>query len=149
MKNSLIIILSSLLVLLFLYTGLAKLLNLKEFANTLNNQPLPKSILPWLLWLVPFVEMVTALLLLIDRTRLIGLWSSLVIMLGFTVYTALVLLNVFAKIPCSCGGVIRQLTWKQHLVFNIFFLLLSATAIKICMHQNRVSRKPANRVGIN
>jgi hypothetical protein len=36
----------------------------------------------------------------------------------------------YAKhLPCSCGGVIKKLTWPQHLAFNIFFLLIAMTGI--------------------
>ena len=25
------------------------------------------------------------------------------------------------ELSCSCGGVIKQMNWTQHLIFNIFF----------------------------
>jgi hypothetical protein len=58
-----------------------------------------------------------------------GLYASLVLMLAFTIYTAAVLLHAFKYVPCSCGGVIRKLTWPQHLVFNLFFVGISVAAI--------------------
>jgi hypothetical protein len=34
-----------------------------------------------------------------------------------------------ANLPCSCGGVIQQLSWKQHIVFNISFIVLGIAGI--------------------
>jgi putative oxidoreductase len=50
-------------------------------------------------------------------------------MLLFTVYTFLVLINVFGRRPCACGGVIENLTWGQHLVFNLFFVGVAIAGI--------------------
>ena len=142
MKNKWVVILSSLLVLLFLYTGLVKLRDLQQFAGEMRNQVFPRTLVPYIIWILPSVEISVALLLLFDRTRFAGLLSSFVLMLLFTVYTALVLLHVFKRVPCSCGGVIRSLSWGQHLVFNLFFLAVSVTAIKIFMHEHRECRNP-------
>jgi len=32
-------------------------------------------------------------------------------------------------VPCSCGGALESLTWNQHLLFNIGFLLLALIGI--------------------
>jgi len=145
MKNKWVVILSSLLVLLFLYTGLVKFRDLQQFAGEMRNQVFPKTLVPYITWLIPSAEIGTALLLLFDRTHFAGLLSSFVLMLLFTVYTALVLLHMFNRVPCSCGGVIRSLSWGQHLVFNLFFLAVAVTAIKLCMHANRGNRKPEEK----
>ena len=122
-------VICSLLVLLFLYTSLSKWLDFKTFAGDINNQPFPNWMTPWLVWIVPVTEVLTVLALLFEKTRTTGLWASFVIMTLFTIYTALVLLRVFHRIPCSCGGVIKYLTWKQHLVFNLFFTSISIAGI--------------------
>ena len=122
-------VISSLLVLLFLYTSLSKWLDFKTFTGEMNNQPFPNWITPWLVWILPATEVLIVLALLFEKTRLKGLWASFVLMILFTIYTALVLLRVFHRVPCSCGGVIKNLTWKQHLVFNLFFTGISFAAI--------------------
>ncbi|WP_442892031.1 hypothetical protein [Chryseobacterium sp. VD8] len=33
--------------------------------------------------------------------------------------------------PCSCGGVIKNLTWPQHLIFNLFFVVITSLAIRV------------------
>ena len=147
MKQNWVIILSSLLVALFLYTGLAKFLNFQQFIADLQNQPFYKQFTPYLAWGLPSLEILIAVFLLFYRTRLPGLLASLLLLLLFTLYTAVVLLHGFNRVPCSCGGVIRQLSWGQHLVFNLFFLIISIIAINLFMHECRGSRKPGNRVG--
>ena len=95
----------------------------------MNNQPFPNWITPWLVWGIPLLEVLIVVLLIFDRTRLRGLYTSLVLMLAFTVYTVAVLLHAFKYVPCSCGGVIRKLTWPQHLFFNLFFVVISLLGI--------------------
>ncbi len=140
------------MVLLFVYTSINKLIDMKVFITDIRNQPFPEFIKPLLVWAVPITELVTASLLIFAPTRLIGLYLSFSIMFFFTLYTALVLSGFFKYVPCSCGGVIKNLNWKGHLLFNLFFLILSFLGILIdrnknnyrknFMHGNRQSRKP-------
>lgn len=130
MKRKIVIeILSSLLILLFVYTSVSKWLAFKKFIGEMNNQPFPNWMTPVLVWTLPAAEVLIAGLLMFDRTQLIGFRASLILMLLFTVYTGLVLLNVFGRTPCSCGGVIEQLSWGQHLFFNLFFVAVALTGI--------------------
>jgi len=119
-----------LLVILFLYTGISKFVDFKGFTYDLNNQPFPNILTAFLRWMVPLTEIAIVIALLFEKSRLIGLYASFLLMSMFTVYTALVLFHVFDYVPCSCGGVIKHLTWPQHLVFNIFFVLISYIAIR-------------------
>ena len=120
-----------LLVVLFLYTGVSKLVDFKGFTYDLNNQPFPNSFTPFLSWVLPISEIAIAAALLFERSRIIGLYASLILMSLFTIYTALVLLHVFEYVPCSCGGVIKHLTWPQHLIFNIFFVVMAFISIRL------------------
>jgi len=82
-----------------------------------------------LVWALPFTELAIVALLIFDRTRLAGLYAAFIVMIAFTFYTAVVLMHVFKYIPCSCGGIIKNLSWQQHLVFNLFFVLISLIGI--------------------
>ena len=76
--------------------------------------------------------------MVINTTRLIGLYLSVTLLTLFSGYVLIVLLGAFGRIPCACGGVIELLGWKGHLVFNLFFLLINIQAIrlhKIVMHE--------------
>lgn len=129
-KRLIIDIVVLLLVILFLYTAVSKFVDFKGFTNDLNNQPFPNSFTPVLRWLIPITEITIVLTQLFEKTRLLGLYASFVLMSLFTIYTALVLFHVFDYVPCSCGGVIEHLSWPQHLVFNLIFVGMTIIAIR-------------------
>jgi putative oxidoreductase len=128
----------ALLILLFLYASISKFLDFKTFIDQMNNQPLPNSWTPFLVWSIPLVEIIISITLLFEYTRLLGLYASLVVMVIFTIYTGIVLLHFFPYTPCSCGGVIRHLTWSQHLILNLFYIAISVLGIIL----QRKSLKP-------
>ena len=135
MKRKIIIeIISSLLILLFLYASISKWLAFKLFIGDMNNQPFPNWLTPWLVWTIPPFEVLIVAGLIFEKTRVVALYGSLFLMLAFTIYSAAVLLHAFKYIPCSCGGVIKHLTWSQHLVFNIFFTGISLVGIILKKH---------------
>ena len=130
MKRKIIIeIISSLLILLFLYASVSKWLAFKTFIGEMNNQPFPNWMTPFLVWSIPFIEVLIAVGLIFEKTRVQSFYASLILMLAFTIYTVAILLHTFKYIPCSCGGVIRKLTWPQHLFFNLFFVGISLLGI--------------------
>ena len=90
--------------------------------------PLIASYAGILSWLIPTIEMVIVMMLTIYSTRFYGLLSSLFLLIVFTMYIAGMLLSG-SHLPCSCGGVISRLSWKEHLVFNLFFMALSLAGI--------------------
>lgn len=122
-------IICTLLVFLFVYASVSKLANWTTFVSDMNNQPFPAFVKPILVWAVPLAELAIVTLLIFDTTRLPGLYASLLLMVAFTFYTGVVLMHFFKYIPCSCGGIIKNLSWQQHLVFNLFFALISLIGI--------------------
>jgi putative oxidoreductase len=119
----------ALLILLFLYASISKFLDWKTFIGQMNNQPLPNSWTPFLVWAIPLLEIAISISLLFEYTRLLAFYASLILMIIFTVYTGIVLLHFFPYIPCSCGGVIRNLSWSQHLALNLFYVLVAALGV--------------------
>lgn len=128
-QDTAIKIICTLLVFLFVYAAVSKLADVTTFAADMRNQPFPAFAKPILVWAVPMTELIIAALLIFDTTRLLGLYASLILMVAFTSYTGVVLLHFFKYVPCSCGGVIKNLTWQQHLVFNLFFVLMALIGI--------------------
>ncbi|WP_089834052.1 MauE/DoxX family redox-associated membrane protein [Chitinophaga filiformis] len=111
-------------ILLFVYTAASKFIDYENFRAVIGQSPLITRFAPVLAVVVPIAEIVIALLLVMPRYRRAGLYASFAIMTLFTVYIV-VLLTLSEKIPCSCGGVISQMSWTQHLYFNIVFMLLA------------------------
>ena len=118
----------SFLVLLFGYTALSKALSPAPFAAVLQ-QVMPKTGAAVTAFLIPTLEAVTVLLLLFPTTRLKGLYLSAALLGLFTGYLVIMLLTM-PHLPCSCGGIVSQMSWKQHVVFNLGFLFLTVAAIR-------------------
>ena len=115
-------VIAGVLVLLFVYTAASKLVDREAFEYQISKQPLPEWFNDLLVWALPIAELTTSLVLLPRATRKIGMLISFVLMMCFTVYVGLAVLNVFGEVPCSCGGVLQSLSWEAHLVFNVVFL---------------------------
>ncbi|MBW7891306.1 MAG: DoxX family membrane protein [Chitinophagaceae bacterium] len=125
MKKTLIVdIISGLLILLFVYAGLSKLLDYADFKFQLSRSPFVTKVAGLVAWAVPASEIVVALLLVFNRTRLLGFYASFFLMLLFTGYIY-AMLHYSYYVPCSCGGVLSQMSWGQHLIFNIAFTILA------------------------
>jgi len=130
-KQLMLQVIGALLILLWVYTSLSKLSDLHEFRGQLNNQVTGKKLTPYLIWILPGIELLAAGMLLFKDLQKAGLILSALLMAIFTAYVSLVVLNVFDRIPCSCGGALKSLGWNAHLVFNSFFLVLSLMGIYI------------------
>lgn len=117
-------IISALLILLFVYTGTSKLLDHDAFQHTLAKAPLIEKFSGVLSWALPIGEIGISLLLFIPRLRQTGLLLSFLLMTVFTFYISYMLLFSPDR-PCSCGGVLKNLGWEEHLLFNIYFTLLA------------------------
>jgi hypothetical protein len=144
MKRTIGYICLLLLILLFVYAGTAKYLDMAGFRVDMRNQVFPDSWVPFIVYGLPALEILTALSLIWERTRMMGLFISLGLLLCFALYTALVILKVFDKKPCSCGGIISGLSWGQHMAFDLFFIVVTIIAINLCAY-NRRSRKPEEK----
>jgi hypothetical protein len=119
-----------LLVLLFVYAAVSKLLDFEGFRTELAQSPLLSAYAGLIAPAVIIAELLFTLLLCINTTRLIGLYLSFFLMIAFTVYIFLIL-NYSDFVPCSCGGIIEKLGWTEHMIFNICFALFALVAIRI------------------
>lgn len=140
----LITLFSLLLTILFVYTAVSKLIHLDTFQWRLERMPYISPYASLILWGVPFLELVIAGLLWFPKYRTMALYASFVLLGLFTTYI-IVVLKYSNSIPCSCGGVISALGWKDHITLNISFMTLSLLGIlwskkhqHIQSHQNTV-----------
>jgi len=132
-------VIASFFILLFLYTGLLKLMGLEQFREELNSSPLPSSILGMIAWAIPITEILLATALITPRFRLKGLYATLVLMLLFTGYV-LFILQIDSHISCSCGGIIEDLSPQMHLLFNSACVILSLLGIVASRKQKNTRR---------
>ena len=129
-KELLVDIITGLLILLFVYTAVSKWLTYDSFKGVLQTAPLLRPFAATLAWAIPVSEIAVSFLLSLPCYRLLGLYASLGLMALFTLYLAFMLLYS-PHLPCSCGGVISQFTWQEHLLFNLFFIAINGVAIKL------------------
>ena len=146
-ENRFTILITGLLVLLFAYTGINKLLTHQQFSNQLlQNEYLHSFALP-ISFALPVVEILTAICLVFERTKPAGLWSAAILMTLFSIYVGGMLLQHKMPLHCTCGGIINAMTWKQHLLFNLLFIALAwATILIQKKHSKRIS---ANKKGVS
>ena len=121
-------VIAAIFIFLFAYTSVSKLLNMQPFQFTIKSSPFIGQWPSLIAWSVVFAEWIVVLLLLYPPLRWIGFYLSLLLMSAFTIYIAYMLTTV-SHLPCSCGGILKQLSWKAHLVLNVFLTLLSLAGV--------------------
>ena len=136
-KSTIVEIISAFLIFLFLYAALSKLLEFDKFSYQISQSPFIIRISRFVVWAIPISEILISVALFVRRTRSAGLYSAFFLMLLFTGYI-FIMLRYSPYLPCSCGGVLSMMSWKQHFVFNLLFTGLALSGIVI---QNTNSRK--------
>lgn len=127
-----------LLVLLWMYAASSKLLDFGMFKAQMHRQVLFPFLKTSLVYVLPAIEICLAFSLLFDFTQKAALYLSFALLSAFSIYIALGTSKILGRVPCSCGGILKNMSWTTHLVFNLFFLLLTA----FCIHIIRRERRP-------
>jgi hypothetical protein len=127
-------------VLLFCYASFSKILDFENFQLQIAQSPILSAYAGLVSYGVLVTEFLAAGLLLYPRWRTFGLFASLALMAMFTTYIFLIL-NYSDFIPCSCGGILEKLGWREHLLFNTCCILLAILAIFMTERENKVSIK--------
>lgn len=123
-------IIAALFIFLFAYTAINKLVKLDEFKHVLSNADYIGKNAGFVSWSIILAEWVAVLLLIYVPIRWLGFYLTFLLMTLFTGYILLMLLTS-SHLPCSCGGIISQLSWWQHLFLNIFLTIVTVIAIII------------------
>ena len=131
MKRSAIVETIALLTLcLFLYAAISKVMDYTLFREQLAVSPLLNPIATPAAIGLPIAEFILVILLAVPRWRLKGLYASAGLLTIFTIYI-IIMMATSDHLPCSCGGLLEQLSWKAHIYFNGGFILLDAIAIRL------------------
>ncbi len=129
-KNLITLVIATLVIILFVYAALSKLTDYANFQFGLSESPIIASFAGFLAWAIPVGELAIAVMLAVPAWRLTGLVSSFILMVLFTLYIGGMLL-LGTDIPCSCGGVLEEMSWEMHVIFNAFFVVLCAVGIQL------------------
>lgn len=109
-------------IIVWTYAAASKLGNLNAFHGQLAQSPLILNYARLLKWAVPIIELVLALGLLIKPFQEIAMIGSTFLMMSFCWY--IIAITQFSTyIPCSCGGLLQQLSWNQHLLLNTVLVI--------------------------
>jgi putative oxidoreductase len=121
---------------LFIYTAISKLLIYNTFLSDLHRSPLIGSLAGFVSIFIPLLELAAAGMVLFIQTRKWGLYLSLILMALFTGYVGYVLGMTHDR-PCNCGGIIRNLSWKNHMILNTSLMVLSVIGIWLNQHTDK------------
>lgn len=132
-KNTFPDLVAAILILLFVYASTSKLIDYEKFRIQLGKSPLLSPFASTLAWSVPLVEIIISILLATPKWRSWGLYASFGLMIVFTSYI-FTITEFTNSVPCSCGGVLQHMSWHQHFIFNLCFVMLAL--IGVLLHNN-------------
>jgi len=132
-SNMIYKIIRAAMILFWVYVGMEKLWQLGAFKIALEQQPVISSLAPIFFWLLPLMEIGVGVLLAIPSARLCsrGWKVSTILILVFSIYIGLGILNVYDKKPCMCTSFLSNISWTAHLIFNLIILGLSITGWRL------------------
>lgn len=133
--------------LLFTYAALSKVLEFEEFQVQLAQSPLLSAYAEAVSYGVIGAELITVLLFCFERTKTLSLYLATGLMVAFTVYIYLIL-HFSDFVPCSCGGILEDLGWTEHLIFNLVCVILGATGIWIATGNHITGRRKRLHLGV-
>jgi uncharacterized membrane protein YphA (DoxX/SURF4 family) len=132
-KETTIKIICILLVFLFAYAAISKLLDYSAFHVQLSQSPYITRFANVIAWALPVVELIVAVSFAFSYLRSFAFYAALFLLSLFTAYLV-AMLSFSYYIPCSCGGLLSSLSWKEHILFNTVFILLSLTGIHLSVN---------------
>ncbi|MCD0488324.1 hypothetical protein LPB86_08790 [Pedobacter sp. MC2016-14] len=123
---------------LFLYTAIDKLSEIRLFTQFISKLYVLQAAGAYLAWAIPIIEIIICGLLLIPATKTWGLKATAWLILVFTGYLVFIKYNMPVP-PCSCGGVLSNLSWNEHIMFNVNLIVIAYAGIVlsgIVKHKN-------------
>ncbi|WP_439490208.1 MauE/DoxX family redox-associated membrane protein [Algoriphagus sp.] len=127
---------SILLILLWTYTGLDKIIHWETSRKAFHNQTFPAELAEVLAYAVPTVELLIALLLLFSVSRWWGYLSSILLLTVFTTYVGLIWVGAFPRVPCNCAGILESLGWEVHFWLNNVMIVISIIGLYFTKKRN-------------
>jgi hypothetical protein len=127
-------------ILLFVYAAVSKFVDFENFSIQLGQSPMLGAYAGFIIWIIPLSEILIAITLSFNRSRRIGLMAACILMVMFTAYIYIIL-HYSSFVPCSCGGVLEKMSWNEHLIFNIIFIVFALVGIFITSQTVQSRRK--------
>ena len=116
---------------------MSKAVDFERFKAQLGQSPMLTAFATPIAWSIPSIEIILAITIMFPAIRILSLYGSLTLMSLFTGY--IIMITNFAEyIPCSCGGILQNMGWTDHLIFNIGFMILAIIGIYINPSKNEI-----------
>jgi putative oxidoreductase len=124
--------LTAIFIILWLYVGITKLIDFRSMYLQMNLSPFAffRNFDNEIAVGIPSIEILIGIILILKKTRLVGFYASFVLMIIFTAYVVFLMIKM-PKLPCTCGGIISQLNWTQHLILNIALTFVALFGIAL------------------
>ena len=116
------------LILMWMYAAMSKLFSFENFRLELLGHNLIRNHASLIALNIPIAELLIVLLLVFTRTQRIGHYASAGLLAVFTGYI-IYMFQFYPHAPCSCGGGISSLSWKEHIAFNLSFMGVSVIGL--------------------
>jgi len=128
MKSGIYLV-TALLVLVWIYAFINKLVNIRKYKEGMKAEPIPGPVAKVLTWLLPPLELATSLLLIFENTRLTGFYLSFLLLLAFAIYIGGAVLDFYDQSPSVLGILFRKVRWERHLWINLLLTVLALIGI--------------------
>ncbi|MEO8583413.1 MAG: MauE/DoxX family redox-associated membrane protein [Flavitalea sp.] len=125
----------SLLVLMYTYAAISKLLMYNAFRFEFLGHVLIRNYTGIIAWTFPVSELPIVCLIIMSGTHQISLRSDIGLLIFFTLYI-IWMFRFYSSAPCSCGGVLSEMSWKPRLLFNLFFIGIGLTPLMYSREPN-------------
>ncbi|OOG69926.1 MauE/DoxX family redox-associated membrane protein [Algoriphagus sp. A40] len=122
---------STLLILVWTYTGMDKLVRFEDSRKAFHNQTFPSELAELLSYTIPGVELLIALLLLFSVTRWWGYLGSVLLLTVFITYVGLIWVGAFPRVPCNCAGILESLGWAEHFWMNLICIGIGVLGLRL------------------
>jgi len=143
-REAYLMILCAVFILFWLYSAGFKLYNFETFKQEMHSQVFPNRISNLLSYAIPTFEIIIAALLVYSATRLLGMTLSFLLMLMFTTYVGLALLDVYRFMPCNCIGLLGEnASWGANFILNLFIAIVAAVGLLLTFKHRERRRKKA------
>lgn len=119
------------LIFIWTYSGLEKMLGFERSRRAFFNQPFPSELAEVLSYSIPIIELILALLLVLPKTRWWGYLGSAMLLAVFVTYVGLIWVGAFPRVPCNCAGIIESIGWTGHLILNLVLIGISIVGLRL------------------
>jgi len=115
------------IVIVLLYAAINKLIHYRSFRFLLGITPTLKGMVSALTFAIPILELSIGILILLQKTKLAGLYLSI----GLFIIYLVGMFQLKLYVPNIRGGILDRLSFTQYVILNTLLLVLAILGIVI------------------